>query len=89
MLLNFIADNLVKKLTFNEVDRLARLLDEESYVLRSWYHLARLLGFTEKDINAMRRDGTIEWHHAKDFLDYFQVYLIFFSFVKSGKNLGL
>ena len=48
-------------------------------MLKNWYHLARLLGFTEKDTNAMRRDGTGESHHAKDFLDYFQVYLLFFS----------
>ena len=79
LLLNFIVANLVKKLTFNQVDALATLLDGEPSGVKNCYHLALRLGFTEKDTNAMRRDGTGESHHAKDFLDYFQVYPLFFS----------
>ena len=55
------------------VDDLSAMLDSDSTVVKNWYYLAILLGFTDAETNAMRRDGTGGGHHAKDFLISFQV----------------
>jgi len=54
------------------VDDLSAMLDSDSTVVKNWYYLAILLGFTDAETNAMRRDGTGGGHHAKEFLISFQ-----------------
>ena len=66
------------------VDDLSAMLDSDSTVVKNWYYLAILLGFTEAETNAMRRDGTGGGHHAKEFLISFQVLLLFHAIAKRG-----